>query len=913
MSQLQPVDTMEDAQTVKTSRADKYKVILLGLAIHLLLLVAVFDVYFSSPLDHGMRPISFTLKPPAKRLEVAPYLIGITKSNGSWGVSHTRVPTESRPGHVAMLAGIYEDPSAIYKGWKSNPVDFDSVINQSTNAWCWGSPDILAIFNKNDLPKIRLVFLRFLVWFYPLDSHLFYRLHSYDSKKEDFGEIHTERLDQWVFEKVFAFLRQDVRKCSRSCAKYYTRGNVFFLHLLGVDTAGHGFKPANLQYTYNIQLVDQYVNMTYQEFEGLYNDKSTVYVFTADHGMSDWGSHGGGSPHETEVPFIAWGAGIKRNPARQDIRQIDIAPLLSALIGNSIPINSLGMLPDEYLDVDDETLMDMLKVNALQLAEIFHVKRRRTEQHSLIYIPYKGSSDLTVDERWKMLDWLQKIKDLPRFRKQCRELMQFLVDGADYYHNYYQYPILTSITIGFLFWIFYLVLLVLEYNSDIPSKTLPRRKRNKNVIFFVVYTVIVLLCYKSRFQLTYYFHFSFPVFMLSIIRQKLGLLRTFLTTFWNNLGTNLLNLVFYLAGLKMLVYGFHHRLGFSVLMVLISTWILTSKTLRENTNREEKALWIGGCLILSIFPMLPVMNTSFNIVGYTMGYLGWMLAFVQVYRSNEYYYGKGGKVRLNRKSLLVQLAALAAAGILMLLIEKDVIPYYSHWKDFSWLIMVVPIAMIPFSTEYIPLRLASTFFGFMPFYLLVSTNYEPLFSLFYVGFLCVWLLVESKCFLKSKSYAIIYHHKFQEYASGMKNLDADVFRRAFLFMAMIFLGFFGTGNVASVNSFDPMWVRAFLTLFSPFTMAALIVFKLAIPFIFTCCVFKAINAVGRENVLIIFCIILIFSDLLVMQFLYLITNVGSWLEIGSSLSHFIMVEAFVIILLLLYGVAHLLTSIKYPW
>ncbi|KAK7811916.1 hypothetical protein U0070_006969 [Myodes glareolus] len=239
----------------------------LGLLVHFVFFTSIFDIYFTSPLVHGMTPQFTPLPPPAKRLVLfvadglradalyeldedgnsrAPFIRNVIMHEGSWGVSHTRVPTESRPGHVALIAGFYEDVSAVAKGWKENPVEFDSLFNESKYTWSWGSPDILPMFAKGQ-PKQVLAM-----------------------EQEDFFD--AARNNQSLFSKV------NEEKV------------VFFLHLLGIDTNGHAHRPSSREYKDNIKNVDDGVKEIVSIFKHFYGDDGkTAYIFTSDHGMTDWG------------------------------------------------------------------------------------------------------------------------------------------------------------------------------------------------------------------------------------------------------------------------------------------------------------------------------------------------------------------------------------------------------------------------------------------------------------------------------------------------------------------------------------------------------------------------------------------------------------------------------------------------
>lgn len=271
--------------------------IALILASHLVLFYSIFDVYFTSPLNHGMPLHRSTATPRAKRLVLfvadglradkffqpvnnTPYLNSIIQTRTSLsGVSHTRVPTESRPGHVAIISGFYEDVSAVSRGWKENPgkradverclgmfgfvaVEFDSVFNRSSYTFGFGSPDIVPMFKRGQ-------------------SYEHFYLECYDANDEEFGNNRAHELDLWVERQFRKFL------LNNTLEKELHNGQViFFFHLLGIDTNGHSHKPWSDVYMKNIQIVDGIIQRLENLIENYFkHDQATTYVFTSDHGQ----------------------------------------------------------------------------------------------------------------------------------------------------------------------------------------------------------------------------------------------------------------------------------------------------------------------------------------------------------------------------------------------------------------------------------------------------------------------------------------------------------------------------------------------------------------------------------------------------------------------------------------------------
>ncbi|KAH9290777.1 hypothetical protein KI387_034894, partial [Taxus chinensis] len=354
--------------------------------------------------------------------------------------------------------------------WKANPVEFDSVFNRSRHTFAFGSPDILPIFCGG---------LNHCSW------------NSYPHEYEDFA-TDASFLDEWSFDHFHGLLNKSnedptLKKLLRQDKL------VIFLHLLGCDTNGHAHRPYSSIYLNNVKVVDKGIEETYSLIEEYFKDNQTAYIFTADHGMSDKGSHGDGHPTNTETPLVAWGAGIQKpkfatpkstvdtglrfvdehthdmptpfewgleSIERVDVNQADIAPLMTILLGLPSPMNSVGSLPMDYLALDKEEQAEAAFANAKQILNQFLRKSQLKQSRSLHFRPFGPLSN-----HHTIVKEIEKLISAGKYEAallSAQELITLSLAGLHYFQTYDWFALMTTITMGYLGWMVYIVLHVLK-------------------------------------------------------------------------------------------------------------------------------------------------------------------------------------------------------------------------------------------------------------------------------------------------------------------------------------------------------------------------------------------------------------------------------------------------------------------
>ncbi|KAL7275891.1 Glycosyl phosphatidyl inositol anchor synthesis [Rhizina undulata] len=927
----------------------------IAVVFHLIYIYSIFDIYFVSPIVHGMRQYQVDAPAPAKRLflvvgdglradkcfqshpdpdfpaesrYLAPFVRSKVLNEGTFGVSHTRVPTESRPGHVALIAGLYEDVSAVTTGWKLNPVNFDSVFNKSRHTWSWGSPDILAMFKHGASDENRV------------DAYM------YDEEMEDFTADATG-LDTWVFEHVEEFFLSAARNETLFDLLHQDK-LVFFLHLLGLDTNGHAYRPYSPEYLRNIKIVDKGLERIHNLVNDFYNhDDQTAWVFTADHGMSDWGSHGDGHPDNTRTPLVAWGAGVRKpvktdtlegvitghedgfsgdwgleSVRRVDVMQADVAALMAYLVGLNFPVNSVGELPLEYLDATDAAKAEAAWANAREILEMYRVKEEQKKTTMIRYTPFGPLSEgpHSLETRFAEIRNLIDEGSHEIAIHKCVELMKIGLEGIRYLQTYDWLFLRTLVTSGYLGWIAFASTTIIDlhvlHSSTKTSRTVG------SLIFFAsalvgLYSVLMV----QRSSWTYYAYAFFPViFWEEVYARRMAVvegIRQLLAhvTTWGAYFGLIVESFGFIVLLEAMVTGYFHREVFTGCFLLAAIWpcFYGSDFLRKNALLV--AIWALGCVLMSTFTLLPVVKQESEGLILLGGFF--MFAFGALYMifGDKIADGPSAKVAKNGISKSIMGIQVGLIGLAMIVTQSSVRSLQAKQglplgnQVVGWLVLVISI-ITPFlhgiqpRTHYFH-RLMTIFLTFSPVFVILTISYEGLFYIVFCVTLVTWVRLEHKIHQQqqfgitkkaSRSNSSISASEMKIPAAGVASPSAPHFgwraltladaRIALYFFFLIQVAFFGTGNIASISSFSLDSVYRLIPVFHPFAMTALLLFKLLIPFAIISANLGILNKRIGAAPSALFMVVMAISDVLTLNFFYMVKDEGSWLDIGTTISHF---------------------------
>ena len=210
-------------------------------------------------------------------------------------------------------------------------------------------------------------------------------------------------------------------------------------------------------------------------------------------------------------------------------------------------------------------------------------------------------------------------------------------------------------------------------------------------------------------------------------------------------------------------------------------------------------------------------------------------------------------------------------------------------------------------------RLAVIFLTFCPIFVILTISYEGLFYFVFAATIVTWVRLEHHIYsfthsseatpsspipapkplsdavssIKAELTSPSHVPDNSNHATPYRPLTLSDLRPSLFFFYLLQSAFFSTGNIASISSFSLDSVYRLIPIFDPFSQGALLMLKLLIPFAFVSANLGILNKrLGNLAPSALFMVVMTYSDVLTLNFFWMVRDEGSWLDIGTSISQF---------------------------
>jgi GPI ethanolamine phosphate transferase 1 len=367
------------------------------------------------------------------------------------------------------------------------------------------------------------------------------------------------------------------------------------------------------------------------------------------------------------------------------------------------------------------------------------------------------------------------------------------------------------------------------------------------------------------------------------------------------------------------VWSYSNRFIYTICYALAAAWPLFYGLAFIQKNGVVAGTWIFASFGMSVFTLLPVVKVeSIDMIligGALMTLVGLLyLVFEDSVLGIPVRKDSLSRIIIGLQTGLIILAMVVTKSSVTSLQAKEGLPIGT--QIVGWLVMIASLT-VPFLHALDPInhylhRLLVLFLAFSPTFVVLTISYEGLFYVFFCITMLTWVRLEHLIYqhvsVKPKVAEASTEAKDAvttgtpvEAVSLYRSLTIADARPSLFTLYLLQSAFFSTGNIASISSFSLDAVYRLIPIFDPFSQAALLILKILIPFIILSAAMGVLNKRLGFAPGALFMGLIVFGDWLTINFFWMVRDEGSWLEIGETISRFLIVSCLCVFVAALEG------------